>query len=219
MKNIEFYTFEDQIWYRTEDGNQHHLTESDRDAIRFIIEKFREFYPEALEASLNEYKRCQANLPHYQYRVVLRLCKCNFGVIDTNISDVDASGCFHFEHVPCPLRGECKYENVFAILASIVKYLMPKCECWNFCPEVFQDRKLQKSCAYPRTPSITIFGTRVSALASTRNRNSLHTPTNTIYSRRSNNGEEKVRRKVEHYADYRSHSGYGLLKQETRRGE
>ena len=112
MKNIEFYTFEDQIWYRTEDGNQHHLTESDRDAIRFIIEKFREFYPEALEASLNEYKRCQANLPHYQYRVVLRLCKCNFGVIDTNISDVDASGCFHFEHVPCPLRGECKYENV-----------------------------------------------------------------------------------------------------------
>ncbi len=62
MKNIEFYTFEDQIWYRTEDGNQHHLTESDRDAIRFIIEKFREFYPEALEASLNEYKRCQANL-------------------------------------------------------------------------------------------------------------------------------------------------------------
>lgn len=42
MKNIEFYTFEDQIWYRTEDGNQHHLTESDRDAIRFIIEKFRE---------------------------------------------------------------------------------------------------------------------------------------------------------------------------------
>lgn len=50
MKNIEFYTFEDQIWYRTEDGNQHHLTESDRDAIRFIIEKFREFYPEALEA-------------------------------------------------------------------------------------------------------------------------------------------------------------------------
>ena len=56
MKNIEFYTFEDQIWYRTEDGNQHHLTESDRDAIRFIIEKFREFYPEALEASLNEYK-------------------------------------------------------------------------------------------------------------------------------------------------------------------
>lgn len=112
MKNVEFYTFEDQIWYRTEDGNQHHLTESDRDAIRFIIEKFREFYPEALEASLNEYKRCQANMPHYQYRVVLRLCKCNFGVIDTNISDVDASGCFHFEHVPCPLRGECKYENV-----------------------------------------------------------------------------------------------------------
>ena len=219
MKNIEFYTFEDQIWYRTEDGNQHHLTEADRDAIRFIIEKFREFYPEALEASLNEYKRCQANLPHYQYRVVLRLCKCNFGVIDTNISDVDASGCFHSTHVPCPLRGECKYEMLFAILASIVKYLMPKCECWNFCPEVFQDRKLQKSCAYPRTPSITIFGTRVSALASTRNRNSLHTPTNTIYSRRSNNGEEKVRRKVEHYADYRSHSGYGLLKQETRRGE
>ena len=62
MKNVEFYTFEDQIWYRAEDGSQRQLTESDHDAIRFIIEKFREFYPEALEAALNEYKRCQANI-------------------------------------------------------------------------------------------------------------------------------------------------------------
>ena len=112
MKSVEFYTFEDQIWYRTEDGSQHQLTESDREAIRFIIDKFSEFYPEAIEACLNEYKRCQSNMSHYQYRVALRLCKCNFGSIDTHIKDVDSSGCFHFEHVACPLRGECRYENV-----------------------------------------------------------------------------------------------------------
>lgn len=112
MKRVEFYTFEDQVWYRQEDGSQHQLTDKDRDAVRFIIEQFQEFYPEALEASLNEYKRCQANLPHFQFRIALRLCKCNFGVIDDSTSDVDSYGNLHFEHVPCPLRGECKYENI-----------------------------------------------------------------------------------------------------------
>lgn len=78
---------------------------------------------------------------------------------------VSISSMFHAHY-----EANANTKMLFATLASIVKYLMPKCECWNFCPEVFQDRKLQKSCAYPRTPSITIFGTRVSALASTRNR-------------------------------------------------
>lgn len=112
MKSVEFYTFEDQVWYRLEDGSQHRLTESDREFVRYLIEQFQEFYPEAFDACAAEYKRCQPNLQHYQYRIALRLCKCNFGVIDTSTSDIDASGQFHFEHVPCPLRGECKHENV-----------------------------------------------------------------------------------------------------------
>lgn len=82
MRRVEFYTFEDQVWYRQEDGSQHQLTDKDRDAVRFIIEQFQEFYPEAYEACVNEYRRCQANLPHFQFRIALRLCKCNFGVID-----------------------------------------------------------------------------------------------------------------------------------------
>ncbi len=57
MRRVEFYTFEDQVWYRQEDGSQHQLTDKDRDAVRFIIEQFQEFYPEAYEACVNEYRR------------------------------------------------------------------------------------------------------------------------------------------------------------------
>lgn len=41
MRRVEFYTFEDQVWYRQEDGSQHQLTDKDRDAVRFIIEQFQ----------------------------------------------------------------------------------------------------------------------------------------------------------------------------------
>lgn len=112
MKSIEFYSFEGQIWYQLSDGSQHRLTEESKEVIRFLLDSFQEFYPEAFDACAEEYKRCNANLPHYQYRIALRLCKCNFGIIDASTSDIDATGHFHFEHVPCPLRGECKHENV-----------------------------------------------------------------------------------------------------------
>ncbi len=60
---------------------------------------------------------------------------------------VSISSMFHAHY-----EANANTKMLFAILASIVKYLMPKCECWNFCPEVFQDRKLQKSlCLSPHT--------------------------------------------------------------------
>lgn len=51
-------------------------------------------------------------MPYYQYLIVRRFCKCNFGNLDDTKADVGKSEPFCFEKVPCPLRGECKYDGV-----------------------------------------------------------------------------------------------------------
>jgi len=57
---------------------------------------------------------------------------------------VSISSMFHAHY-----EANANTKMLFATLASIVKYLMPKCECWNFCPEVFQDRKLRRAVLIP----------------------------------------------------------------------
>ena len=109
MERLEFYTFEDEVWYRTEDGMQQKLTEKS-DIIPEIIEKIEHFYPKAYKALCSEYGKCSFNIPYYRYRIVNRFCKCNFGNID-NVPDVK-DGVFSFERVACPLRGECRLEGV-----------------------------------------------------------------------------------------------------------
>lgn len=109
--NIEFYTFETEVWYRLADGTTEKLTERSGDIITTMLEQIEEFYPAAYAALCNEYERCKPNLTHFRFRIVNRFCKCNFGSID-NIPDVNAYGKFNIECVPCPLLGECKHERV-----------------------------------------------------------------------------------------------------------
>ena len=109
--NIEVYSFEDDVWYRTPDNKHLKLTEADRDFVSHIIRKIQEFYPKAYERLNHIYSRCSSNLPYYQYKIVWRFCKCNFGNID-NINDLSCYGRMNFEHVACPLRGECSSEGV-----------------------------------------------------------------------------------------------------------
>ncbi len=40
----------------------------------------------------------------------LRFCKCNWSN-NNNVPDID-NGKMHFEYVSCPMRGECRYENI-----------------------------------------------------------------------------------------------------------
>lgn len=109
--NIEIYSFEDDVWYR--DGYNKHikLSEADREFISHIISKLQEFYPKAFVRLSEVYSKCSANLPYHQYKIVWRFCKCNFGNID-NVNDLATSGKMNFEHVTCPLRGECLHENI-----------------------------------------------------------------------------------------------------------
>jgi DNA-binding CsgD family transcriptional regulator len=112
MQNVEFYTVRADVMYCAEDGIHHKLTESSREPILFIREKFEVFYPDCFKACEKKYERCRPNLLYFQFKVACRICKCNFGRLDPHRTDVDASGHFHFEDVYCPNRGECEYENI-----------------------------------------------------------------------------------------------------------
>ena len=108
---LEFFTFENEVWVRRGDGSSERVTEQSTEIIGYILDKIEHFYPKAYTALVQEYSKCKPNLPFFRYRLVNRFCKCNFGNID-NVSDVEDSGKFNLECVPCPLRGECKYEYI-----------------------------------------------------------------------------------------------------------
>lgn len=108
---FEFFTFENEVWYRLPDGSSDKLTEKNVDIISAALDRIEKFYPKAFHALCNEYERCKPNLPFFRFRIVSRFCKCNFGNID-NIPDIDKFGRFNFEYVSCPLRGECRHERI-----------------------------------------------------------------------------------------------------------
>ena len=109
MERVEFYNFEDEVWYKDSNGAQQKLDECS-DIVPKMFEKIEQFYPKAFKALCAEYSRCSLNLSYYRFKIVNRFCKCNFGNID-NVPDVK-DGIFAFERVPCPLRGECRLEGV-----------------------------------------------------------------------------------------------------------
>lgn len=109
---VEFYIFNEELWFIKDDGTNQALTEKDTEAIQELLSIIRERYPEAYKALAKEYQKSALNVPYYQYLIVRRFCKCNFGKLDTTKYDIDNLGRFNFEKVECPLRGECKYEGI-----------------------------------------------------------------------------------------------------------
>lgn len=105
---VEFYTFNDELLCRTETGLEKLSVCSE--IVKVIYDKITEFYPEAFKALNKEYARLMDE-KYKRYRIVNRFLRCNFGIIDQKF-DLNAQGEFRFECVPCPLRGECKLENV-----------------------------------------------------------------------------------------------------------
>lgn len=111
MKTIEFYIFNKELWYISE-GENKIVSENDTELIGMMLNKIMQLYPEAYKALSNEYKKSAFNVPYYQYLMVKRFCKCNFGSLDNTKADIDLKGNFNFECVACPLRGECIHEGV-----------------------------------------------------------------------------------------------------------
>ena len=107
LENIEFYsTPEGKVMIDTEDGPKVYEIE-DRKFTEAKLEMIQDFYPDAYKALSELYVKSKLNRTYYEYLIVHRFIRCNFSVYD-NKKDIDSSGAFHFEHVPCPLRGECK---------------------------------------------------------------------------------------------------------------
>lgn len=112
MNDLEFYIYDDELWGIFPDGTNQRITENNKELIKNVLERIRECYPDAYNDLIKWYKKSASNVPYYQYLMVNRFCKCNFGELDNTSKDVDGRGSFNFERVKCPLRGECSHEGV-----------------------------------------------------------------------------------------------------------
>ncbi len=112
MDELEFYIYGNELWCHFGDGRNEVVTENDTHLIQPLLETIREQYPAAYKALEKEYQKSAGNVRYYQFLIVRRFCKCNFGKLDTTKIDVEHSGRLNFEKVDCPLRGECKWEGV-----------------------------------------------------------------------------------------------------------
>lgn len=91
------------------------LTPDKNDVIDMLFSKIEEDFPEAFAAMADIYHASERNLSWFKYTVVKRFIKCNFGRNDIHEYDIEADGKLNLERVDCPLRGECRYENIICM--------------------------------------------------------------------------------------------------------
>ncbi len=114
MAGLEFYVFDNELWCKSDDGENFIVEESNTELVSYILNNVRARYPEAYRSLEKWYKKSAVNVRYYQFLMARRFCKCNFGNLDATEKDVDSitrDGVFHFEKVCCPLRGECPFEG------------------------------------------------------------------------------------------------------------
>lgn len=112
LKGIEFSSTSDgEVLIKTKDGVRV-FKQDDREFIESLLITIRDRYPQASEALCKEYAKSKLNTLYFEYRMVKRFIRCNFGEQDTLRIDIDNEGDFHIEEVKCPLRGECAHEGV-----------------------------------------------------------------------------------------------------------
>lgn len=113
LSKIEFYNgpdgsvnvkpFEEPMYVY--DMGCKHITEE-------LIVLIRDLYPSAFKALSEIYAKSERNKDYFEYKIVHRFIRCNFGEYDALSYDVSATGSLNIEHVRCPLRGECLHEGV-----------------------------------------------------------------------------------------------------------
>lgn len=111
MKSKEFYFNPQGEVMITDENGTRQLTQSDREFISEFISYMNTFWPNALAKVSLEYEKSRFNIPLFEFKIVRRFIKCNFGKFDSTL-DIDQMGNFHFEEVECPLRGECTCEGI-----------------------------------------------------------------------------------------------------------
>ena len=110
LTNIEFFTFEDEVWIRS-NGCVRMLRETDYNIIDSLLEYVSTSFEKACLALREEYMAYAMNVSHYKYKMACRFIRCNFSALDS-FPDIDSNLHFRFEHINCPLRGECKWDRI-----------------------------------------------------------------------------------------------------------
>lgn len=113
MKSVEFFMFENAVYLKRADGTVEEFEEKHRDDVKWLNEEVKTLYPKCAKALKEVYKKSQANIPHNQYRMVSRFCRCNFNKMD-RIPDINSKGGLNLEDVDCILKGDghCPYEGI-----------------------------------------------------------------------------------------------------------
>ncbi len=111
LKNVEFYICPDgSINLQKKDGPMVVYDQTCREVTEEMLLKIRDLYPTAFESLSKLYAGSRLNRPFYEYQMVHRFIRCNFGEYDSTF-DVSDCGRFVLEEVKCPLRGECIFEG------------------------------------------------------------------------------------------------------------
>lgn len=125
LSNCEFFCHEDEVLVRFSDGRTSRVTESDVDVVREMDEMISTFYPEAYAALTDLYKASSANIHYYRFRIVARFVRCNLANLD-HVPDITADCRMNLESVPCPMRGECRWDGI--ICRPSFAHRMTACE-------------------------------------------------------------------------------------------
>lgn len=114
LSNIEFYNTPcgDVVVKEVDEPARILHQEQDRELIEEMLAIIHDRYPQAHKSLMELYSKSSMNRYYYEFRVVHRFIRCNFGEFDQLNYDINALGQFNFEEVKCPLRGECALEGI-----------------------------------------------------------------------------------------------------------
>lgn len=111
LTNIEFFVDPHGNVMVADDNGIHTYQPEDTRLTAALFARIEDEYPEAFKALSSLYAKSRANAPFFQYRVVHRFVRCNFGAYDSRV-DIGSDGRFALEEVQCPLRCECMHAGV-----------------------------------------------------------------------------------------------------------
>lgn len=111
LSNLEFFTDPfGNVQISSAEGVKTYQVEDFQFSTAFA-QRIEDEYPEAYKALTELYAKSVANTPYFRWLLVSRFIRCNFGVYDAK-HDIDGQGRMILEDVSCPMRSECKYDNV-----------------------------------------------------------------------------------------------------------
>ncbi len=114
MEAVEFYLLDGRTCYMGSDGVGKKLSPEDREVVEFLLQQIEKVFPEALAALRQWAEKSRPDKYWYEFMIVDRFVRCNFGEAEFAHKDINDMGMFQMEEVKCPLRGSgfCSVENI-----------------------------------------------------------------------------------------------------------